>query len=145
MEDYFMDIERIWNNEKQLISLTGTTKAEINLIDSEIRIELIKMGHFGSMGRPPKVGIREVILMLLMNYRHNLPLDAIGALFGLDNSNVKRWIADTEEAFITVLEKKDLHHLLEMKRKSRLKKDLNPVKKSILMALNSRFADLPTK
>ena len=117
-----MDVQRILNNEKQLTSLTGLTFDMLEEILPEFKLELQKMGHLNSqkIGRPSKLGINGVILLLMMHIRHYMPFDAIGALFDLDDSNAKRWIDDSVKALKSILEKKNLHHLIAPKKERKL-------------------------
>lgn len=112
-----MNIGRVWDSEKQLKSITGLSKSEVGEIIEDLKFELQALGRFNTErgGRPSKLDIKGNFLMVMLHFRHYLPFEAIGAIFDLDESNVKRWIDDTEDALSKVLEKKSLLHLLPRK------------------------------
>ena len=132
-----MDVDRIWENKKQLHAITGLSTHEIEEILVEFEHELKKLGRLKKSGRPSKIGLKSAFLMLMMFYRHYLPLEAMGALFDLDDSNVKRWIEDGERSLKLILLKKNLHHLIVVKTEKKPPKHWSPDAKFISMALNS--------
>lgn len=135
-----MDIVRIWNNESQLKALTGLSKLEMSEIMADFEEGLISRsnGARGSGGRPPKLDSKGIVLMLMMFYRHYLTLEAIAALFDLDDSNVKRWLDTSEEILYGVLEKKSLLHLIARSKGKKPENHFRGRARSISMALNSR-------
>jgi hypothetical protein len=137
-----MDVARIWSNEKQLHALTGLTKIEALEILPLFEMELKQKGrlNFQDGGRPAKLDANGILLMLMMFYRHYDTLEALGALFDLNDSNVKRWIDSSEQALKNVLEKKSLSHLIAPIRKSQSRKPLSNNERSISMGLSSLCA-----
>jgi Helix-turn-helix of DDE superfamily endonuclease len=135
-----MDIERIWASDKQLHAVTGLTRKEVDEIIVEFEMELKNLGRLNpdGNGRPAKIELKGAFLMLMMYYRHYLSLDAMGALFDLDNSNVKRWLVDAEVSLKVILVKKNLHHLIAPKTEKGPPKHWNQNAKFISMVLNSR-------
>lgn len=138
-----MDTVRIWNNANQLKALTGLEKVEAEEIVHGFRKELEALGHYpeGGNGRPAKHGPEGVFLLLMMYYRHYITLEALGALFDLSDSNVKRWISESEKALRDTLEKKSLSHLLPKLPPRISGKPFPPREKSISMALNKLCGD----
>jgi len=139
-----MDTARIWSNSSQLKALTGLEMDEAKELVENFRCELSCMGHVhGTLGgRPPKHSPEGIFLMLMMYYRHYLTLEALGALFDLNDSNVKRWITDSENALRQILEKKSLSHLIAKPPSKSSLKSSHARKNSISMALNNLYADL---
>lgn len=135
-----MDVIRIWNNDTQLHSLTGLTKYEAMNLLPDFESEMNQLGRLNSAtpGRPAKLDVKGVLILMMMFYRHYITLDALAALFDLDNSNVKRWIESSEIALKTVLEKKSLSHLIAPDQKQKSSQPLSSNGKYISMVLNSR-------
>ncbi len=140
MRESMLDVARIWEIEDQLYALTGLTKNEACELLEDVEAELKEMGHLRSLqgGRPAKLEIKGIFVMLMMYYRHYLTLEALGALFNLNDSNVKRWIDSSEAALRTALAKKNLSHLIAPNRARPSRPPLSSIGKSISMALNSR-------
>lgn len=109
-----MDVKRIWSNEKQLHALTGLKLIEANDLFSAFQNEMKikKENAKGPGGRVPKLNDKEIFVMLLMFFRHYISMDALGALFNLDDSNVKRWIDEAQSMLYSLLKKKNYSHLL---------------------------------
>ena len=141
-----MDVARIWSNEKQLHALTGMTKNEASEILPVFEEELKNLGRLNSAsgGRPSKLDSKGILLMLLMFYRHYDTLEALGAMFNLSDSNVKRWIDSSEKALKTTLVKKNLSHLILPKKKVTSSKPLHNKKKYMLTELSNLFGDQKT-
>lgn len=118
-----MDVERIWSNEKQLHALIGLKLVEANDLFSFFQTEMAikKEDAKGPGGRTPKLNDREIFVMLLMFFRHYISMDALGALFDLDDSNVKRWIDEAQSMLYSLLKKKNYSHLLAPKTPLKLK------------------------
>jgi len=135
-----MDITRIWSNDKQLQTLTGLEKNEAIEILAMFESEVKSQGRmeFQKTGRPAKLDTKGVLVMLMMFYRHYITLEALGALFNLSDSNVKRWLDSSEEILRSVLEKKSLSHLIAPNQKLISKEPLSDLRKSTLMALSNR-------
>jgi len=138
-----MDVTRIWSNEKQLHALTGMTKNEASEILPLFEEELKNLGRLNSIsgGRPSKLDSKGILLMVLMFYRHYDTLEALGAMFNLSDSNVKRWIDSSEKALKTTLAKKNLSHLIVPKKKVTSSNHLNDKRKYILTELSNLCAD----
>ena len=104
-----MDTNRIWNNSEQLKSLTGLSKdeAEDLIVDFSSALESIKKKSNMPGGRPPKYDAKGILIMLMMYYRHYITYEAIGALFDLNGSNIKRWVDDAEKSLRVSLAKKN--------------------------------------
>ena len=83
--------------------------------------------------------------MLMMFYRHYISMEALGALFNLNDSNVKRWSNDAQGMLKKVLKKKNYSHLIVPDHKRKSRKPLNDTEKSILMGLNNLSAGRATK
>ncbi len=134
-----MDTNRIWSNAEQLKSLTGLSKdeAEDLIVDFTSSLDTMKRSSKSNGGRPPKYDTKGILIMLMMYYRHYITYEAIGALFDLNGSNVKRWVDDAEKALRSSLAKKNLSHLVPKDPSKRLRRALTPAEKSISMALNS--------
>ncbi len=134
-----MDVSRIWNNESQLRALTGLTMREASSILPDFEAEMQTRGHLNSAtpGRPTKLDGKGVLIMMMMFYRTYMTLDALAALFNLNNSNVKRWIDSAQIALKSVLEKKSLSHLIAQDQKKKSPECLTDIGKSISMALNN--------
>ena len=62
----------------------------------------------GPGGRPKKIDTRGIFVMLLMYYRHDISMAALGALFHLDDNKVKRWSDDAQRMLKEVLKKERL-------------------------------------
>lgn len=141
-----MDIVRIWGNENQLHTLTGLTKIEATEVLPLFEVELKQLGRLNTQegGRPPKLDAKGIFLMLMMFYRHYMPIEGLGALFDLSDSNVKRWIDSSEVALRSVLEKKSLSHLIAPTRENPSMKPLSDNGKSILMGLSNLSVDHKT-
>jgi Helix-turn-helix of DDE superfamily endonuclease len=104
-----MDIEeRIWTNEKRLVSATGLNKKEAEEIfnDFDERIALNKIG------RPKKLSNKSLFIMLMMHLRNYQTLEVLGSIFGLHKSNVKRWIDRLVMVLEDILRKKKFYHLI---------------------------------
>ena len=118
-----MDVDRIWLNENQLHALTGLTKKEAEDIFTSFNEEFeARESEFkGPGGRPKKLETKSIFVMLMMFYRHYISMEALGALFDLNDSNVKRWSDDAQGMLKKVLKKKNYSHLIvpDHKRKSR--------------------------
>ena len=142
-----MDIDRIWMNENQLHALTGLTKKEAEdlLISFREEFEAREKHHKGPGGRPKKLDTRDIFVMLMMFLRHYISMEALGALFNINDSNVKRWSDDAQRMLKDVLKKKNYSHLIVPENKKKSRKPLNNTEKSILMGLNNLFAGRVTK
>ena len=142
-----MDVDRIWNNENQLHALTGLNKIEAEdlFIAFKEEFEARDNQRLGPGGRPKKLETKGVFVMLMMFYRHYISLEALGALFNLNDSNIKRWIDSARNMLKDVLKKKNFSHLIVPSHKQRSRKLLNDTEKSTLMGLNNLFADQVTK
>jgi len=142
-----MDLNRIWANENQLKALTGLTKIEADdlLIAFRDEIKLRNSQKRGPGGRPPKLDTKGIFIMLMMLYRHYISIEALGAIFNLNASNVKRWLDDAQGILKEILKKKNFSHLIVPKDQRKLRKPLNSTEKSILMGLNNLFAGQVTK
>lgn len=138
-----MDIDRIWANENQLHALTGLTIIEAQDLLSAFQEALTQQesDKTGAGGRPPKLNMKGAFVMLMMFFRHYITLEAVGALFDLDNSNVKRRIDQAQKTLRLILKKKNFSHLIVANQKRLSRKPLNSSEKSILTALNSLSAD----
>ena len=103
-----MDVDRIWHNENQLHALTGLTKKEAEDIFTsfEEEFEARESQFKGPGGRPKKLDTRSIFVMLMMFYRHYISMEALGALFNLNDSNVKRWSDDAQGMLKKVLKKR---------------------------------------
>ena len=136
-----MDVARIWSNENQLHALTGMTKNEATEVLPVFTDELNNLGHLNSVsgGRPSKLDNKGILLMLLMFYRHYDTLEALGAMFDLSDSNVKRWIDSSEKALKLALAKKNLSHLIAPRQKAKSSNHLSNKRKSILTELSNLF------
>lgn len=121
-----MDVERIWSNEKQLHALTGLKllEAEDLLKSFQSEVELKKEQAKGPGGRAAKLSDKEIFVMLMMFFRHYISLEALGALFDLDDSNVKRWIDEAQSMLLLLLKKKNYFHVLAQKTPQNLEKFL---------------------
>lgn len=137
-----MDVDRLWSNENQLHALTGLTKMEAEdlFISFKDEFETMEGQHRGPGGRPKKLDIKAIFVMLMMFYRHYISMEALGALFNLNNSNVKRWSDDAQKMLKDVLKKKNYSHLIVPDQRRKSRKPLNDMEKSILTGLNSLFA-----
>ena len=135
-----MDVDRIFNNDKQMHAVTGLTRQEVNAVIFDFEKELEAIGKIGPQktGRPSKYGVKGSFLMLMMYYRHYLTFDAMGALFDLDNSNVKRWIEIGESTLKVILEKKNLSHLIAPRKKKKPPKHWGADARYISMVLNRK-------
>ena len=142
-----MDVYRIWHNENQLHALTGLTKKEAEDIFTSFKeeFEARESGFKGPGGRPKKLETKSIFVMLMMFYRHYISMEALGALFDLNDSNVKRWSDDAQGMLKKVLKKKNYSHLIVPDHKRKSRKPLNDTEKSILMGLNNLFAGRATK
>ena len=138
-----MDVMRIWSNENQLHALTGMTMIEATEVLPLFTNELNKLGHLNSEsgGRPAKLDNKGIFLMVMMFYRHYDTLEALGAMFDLSDSNVKRWIDCSEKSLKLALEKKSLSHLIAPQTKMTSSKPLSETRKTILMGLSNLCAD----
>ena len=103
-----MDVDRIWNHENQLHALTGLTKVEADDIFESFKeeFEARERQFKGPGGRPKKLDTRGIFVMLLMYYRHYISMEALGALFNINDSNVKRWSDDAQRMLKEVLKKR---------------------------------------
>ena len=142
-----MDVDRIWNHENQLHALIGLTKVEAEDIFKSFKEEFeARERQFKGPGeRPKRLDTRGIFVMLLMYYRHYISMEALGALFNLNDSNVKRWSDDAQRMLKEVLKKKNYSHLIVPDHKKKSRKSLNDTEKSILMGVNNLFAGRPTK
>ena len=142
-----MDVNRIWHNEKQLHALTGLTKREAEdiFISFQEEFEDRESEFKGPGGRPKKLDTRSIFVMLMMFLRHYISMEALGALFDLNDSNVKRWSDDAQVMLKQVLKKKNYSHLIVANHKRKSKNPLNNKEKYILMGLNNLFAGQATK
>jgi len=134
-----MDVDRIWLNENQLHALTGLTKKEAEDIFTSFNEEFeARESEFkGPGGRPKKLETKSIFVMLMMFYRHYISMEALGALFDLNDSNVKRWSDDAQGMLKKVLKKKNYSHLIVPDHKRKSRKPLKDTEKSILMGLNN--------
>lgn len=134
-----MDTVRIWSNPNQLKALTGLEKEEAREVIQMFHAGLVECGRGPSEkgGRPPKHTFESIFVMLMMYYRHYLTLEALGAIFNLSDSNVKRWVDDAESVLRGVLEKKSLSHLLQKPSPKKSSKPLTEQRKFISMGLNN--------
>jgi len=141
-----MDIHRIWNNDNQLHALTGLTKAEaIDLLQEfEHELKNKKDQKEGNGGRPAKLDNKGIFVMFMMFFRHYITFEALGALFDLNDSNVKRWIDVAQPTLKEVLKKKNYSHLIVPPQKKKSRRPLNNNEKSIWMALNNLYGDPKT-
>jgi hypothetical protein len=138
-----MDIDRIWANENQLHALTGLTTVEAQdlLFAFQEALTQQESDKRSAGGRPPKLNMKSAFVMLMMFFRHYITLEAVGALFDLDDSNVKRRIDQAQKTLRLILKKKNFSHLIVANQKRLSRKPLNSREKSILTALNSLSAD----
>lgn len=118
-----MDVERIWSNEKQLHALTGLRLLEaVDLLKSfQSEIELKKEQAKGPGGSAAKLSDKEIFVMLMIYFRHYISLEALGALFDLDDSNVKRWIDEAQSMLLLLLKKKELLPCVSTEDSTKLK------------------------
>ena len=134
-----MDINRIWNNENQLHALTGLKKTEAqDLLEAFIEeVKIKKSKQQGAGGHPAKLDTRDTFVMSMMFIRHYITMEALGALFDLSDSNVKRWFDESKSMLKSLLKKKNYSHLIlpESKRKPRM--PFKGMEKSTLMEQNN--------
>ena len=138
-----MDFDAILKNEKKLKIMTGISRDEFDLVvvDFEKKLNQIRKPKGLNSGAPSKLSLEEKLLMTLIYYRHYQEFDFIGVMFNVDGSTVKRWLDSCEVALESVLEKKNLSHLIPRNQDPSLRPSLTPRQKSISMALNSLSED----
>ena len=105
-----MDLKSIWDDGKKVKALTGLKKDELDEIAS-LFLNQIKRKE-ASRGRPRKLDDKNLLLLLLTQYKHNMTFDFLAVVFGMDLSNVKRWTDRLESVLQDVLKKKNYHHLI---------------------------------
>jgi hypothetical protein len=146
-----MDIKNIWSNEKKIKIATGLTLMEAHELiqDFEIELNAKRLNKNGNSnnndGRPRKLDIRGIFLMLMLFNRHYLTIELLALVFGLDASNVKRWIDDSQEALKVVLVKKNFSHLIAPNKRKKSRKPFRRAGSSMLMALNNLSEDQKIK
>lgn len=142
-----MDIKNIWTNEKKIKIATGLTLKEASELIADFEVELnakrfSKEGNSNNNnGRPRKLDIKGIFLMLMFFNRHYLTIELLALMFDLDASNIKRWIDDSQNALKIVLVKKNFFHLIDPNKRKKSRKPLSSKGKSILMALNNLSED----
>lgn len=134
------DLDGIWESDKKLKIATGIGKSEVLAIFEDFKNELGAKHNLKDMvskpGRTSKLKSAELFLMLMIFLRHYTTFELLSLLFGLDTSNVKRWIDSSFETLGNVLVKKNFAHLIALNQEKFSKSDLGNLEKSILMELN---------
>ena len=69
-----------------------------------------------------------------------ITLEAVGALFNLDDSNAKRRISEAQKTLKSILKKRNFSHLIVPSQKRLSRGPLNDNEKSILTGLNNLSA-----
>jgi len=134
------DLSHVWNNEKEMLVVSGLTlkEAEYVLSDFSDEVKRIRRKDPNSkVGRPPKLSEKKIFLMLMLFMRHYQTLTLLGVMFGVDASTVKRWVDDGLEAMVKILVKKNFRHLIVVTPEALSETNLTDSEKSTLMALSS--------
>ena len=141
------DLSHVWENQEEMLVVTGLTlkEAEYVLSDFSEEIKKVRRKDPGSkVGRPSKLSDRQIFLMLMIFMRQYATLKFIGVMFGVNASTVKRWADDGLEAMAKSLVKKNFAHLIVVTPEALCETNLTDSEKSMLMALSSLLEDQKT-
>lgn len=135
------DIKDIWSSDSKMKIATGLDISECNIIFENFEQELKKVRHKNNpkstVGRPAKLTIKEIFLMLMIFIRHYPTYELLSVIFDIDTSNVKRWIDDSHMVLGNILVKKNFAHLISLNQERLSKSALKKSEKFILMELNN--------
>ena len=133
----FINKDEIWTSNQKFKIATGLEIKEAELLLEDFADLLYKRRHPKSnAGRPSKLELKDIFLMLLVFIRQYVTLEFLGLVFDLNASNVKRWIDDSYEVLGEILVKKNFAHLIVLDHERIHNSALNDSEKFILMELN---------
>ena len=134
------DLSHVWENEEEMIVVTGLTLKEAEYVLKDFSEEVKKTRRkdaSSKVGRPSKLSEKQIFLMLMIFMRHYQTLKFIGVMFGVNASTVKRWVDDGLEAMANILVKKNFRHLIVVTPEALYETNLTDSEKSTLMELSS--------
>lgn len=136
------DLNGIWSSNKKFKISTGLSLEDASHIFKDFELllnEKRKKNSNKNIGRPAKLSVKDIFLMLLIFIRHYPTFEFLSVIFDLDVSNVKRWIDDSHDVLGDVLVKKNFAHLIALNHQRLQETDLGNSEKHILMELNNLF------
>ena len=91
-----MDFDGIWIKTEKMRIATGLDLLEAEELFSvfERHLQINPNGQ----GRPAKLNAKQIFLMTLVYYRHNLTFEFLSLVFKIDDAAVHRWIEKAEKS-----------------------------------------------